>query len=96
MQEPHFHAWLRSGRVFTMTARVFANRSVAHKWAVKQRPDKADRLVLACTECPPSRRSRRRPPRWSRVARELAATLNADPAAVRFALDAALASERDR
>ena len=34
MQEPHFHVWLRSGRVFTMTTRPFANRSVAHKWAV--------------------------------------------------------------
>ena len=94
--EPHFHAWLRSGRVYTMVARPFAERSTAHRWATKQRPDKADRLVLACTECPPTRPSKRRPPRWATVARQVAAAVGAEPAAVRAALAAALAAERER
>ena len=34
-------------------------------WAVRKRPNKADRLILACSSCPESRPSRRRPPRWS-------------------------------
>ena len=80
--------------MFTMTTRPFANRSVAHKWAVKQRPNKADRLVLACEECPPSRRSQRRLPRWSRVAVEVAEAVDADPAKVRQALVAALRHEK--
>ena len=29
----HYHAWLRSGRVFTMSARVFPGRTAAHNWA---------------------------------------------------------------
>ena len=94
--EPHFHAWLRSGRIFTMTSRPFAERSTAHRWAQKQRPDKADRLVLACTECPPTKPSRRRPPRWATVARQIAAAVGAEPGAVRAALNAALAAERQR
>ena len=94
--EPHFHAWLRSGRVFTMSTRPFADRTVAHRWATKQRPDKADRLVLACTACPSTRPSKRRPPRWATVARAIARQLGADPAAVRAALDTALAAERQR
>ena len=80
--------------MFTMTTRPFANRSVAHKWAVKQRPNKADRLVLVCEECPPSRRSQRRLPRWSRVAVEVAEAVDADPAKVRRALMAALRHEK--
>ena len=94
--EPHFHAGLRSGRVYTMVARPFAERSTAHRWATKQRPDKGDRLVLACTECPPTRPSKRRPPRWATVARQVAATVGAEPAAVRAALAAALDAERQR
>ena len=84
--ESHFHAWLRSGRVFTMVARPFADRTTAHRWATKQRPDKADRLVLGCTECPPTRPSKRRPPRWATVARQVAAAVGAEPAAVRAAI----------
>ena len=80
--------------MFTMTTRPFTNRSVAHKWAVKQRPNKADRLVLACEECPPSRRSQRRLPRWSRVAAEVAEAVDADPGTVRRALVAALRHEK--
>ena len=94
--EPHFHAWLHSGRVFTMTARPFTDRTTAHRWATKQRPDKGDRLVLACEACPPTRPSKRRAPRWATVARQVAAAVGADPAAVRAALAAALDAERQR
>ena len=38
---PHYHAWLRSGRIFTMVARPFADRTTAHRWATKERTDKA-------------------------------------------------------
>ena len=79
-----------------MTTREFNDRTVCHKWAAKQRPDKADRLVLACEECPPSRRSRRRPVRWSTVAGEVAAEIGANPAALREALREALERERAR
>ena len=78
----HFHAWLRAGRVFTMQGRVFSDRSTCHKWAVKQRPTKEDRLVLACMKCPVSRKSRRRPIRWGHVAREVGVTLPALRAAI--------------
>ena len=56
-----------------MVAQPFADRTTAHRWATKQRPDKGDRLVLACTECPTTRPSKRRPPRWATVARQVAA-----------------------
>ena len=94
--EAHYHAWLRSGRVFTMVARPYAVASTAHRYAEKLRPDKADRLVLACTECPPSRRSKRRPVRWATVAGEVAAATGTDPVLIREALRAALERERDR
>ena len=94
--EPHFHAWLRSGRVFTMVARPYAVASTAHRYAEKLRPDKADRLVLACEQCPPTAPSKRRPMRWATVARAVAAAIGAEPAAVRAALAAALAAERER
>ena len=79
-----------------MVALPFADRTTAHRWATKNRPNKADRLVLGCTECPPTRPSKRRPPRWATVARQVAAAVGADPAAVRVALDAALAAEHRR
>ena len=44
------HVWLRSGRVFTMSARSWGDRTAAHRWAAVRRPDKADRLVLGCSE----------------------------------------------
>ena len=94
--QPHFHAWLRSGRVFTMVARPFADRTTCYRWATKQRPDKGDRLVLVCEQCPTTAPSKRRPPRWAAVARQVAAAVGADPAAVRAALDAALDAERQR
>lgn len=92
----HYHAWLRSGRVFTMAPRRFADRTVAHKWAAKKRPDSADRFVRGCTCCPESRPSRRRPPRWSVVARTVAEAVGAPAGQVREALAAALAAERGR
>ena len=94
--EAHYHAWLRAGRIFSIVARPFADRTTAHRWATKQRPNKADRLVLGCTECPPTSPSKRRPPRWATVARQVAAAVGADPAAVRAALAAALTAERQR
>ena len=84
------------GAWFTMVARPFDQRSTAHRWAVQQRPDKGDRLVLACEHCPPTTPSKRRSMRWATVARQVAAALDADPAAVRAALAAALDAERQR
>ena len=94
--EAHYHVWLRTGRIFAMVALPFADRTTAHRWATKNRPNKADRLVLACEACPPTRPSKRRPMRWATVARQVAAAVGADPAAVRAALAGALAAERQR
>ena len=94
--EPHFHAWLRTGRVYTMVGRPYAVASTAHRYAEKLRPDKGDRLVLACEACPPTAPSKRRPPRWATVARAVAQAVGAEPAAVRAAFDAALDAERQR
>ena len=66
------------------------------RWRRDNGPDKADRLVLQCEQCPEPRRSRRRAPRWARVAREVVEAVGADPRAVRSALEAALAGERER
>ena len=71
-----------AGRVFTMQGRVFSDRTACHKWAAKQRPAKEDRLVLACSKCPVSRKSRRRAIRWGHVAKELGVTLPALRAAI--------------
>ena len=92
----HFHVWTRAGRIFTMRPRVFESRHTATKAARRLRPDGADRLVLACAACPESRPSRRRPPRWSVVARAVAEAVGAPAAQVREALGAAIAAERDR
>ena len=53
--EKHFHGWLRSGRVFVMSPKVFTDRIACHRWAKRQRPEVDDRLVLACSKCPESR-----------------------------------------
>ena len=82
--------------MYTMVGRPYAVASTAHRYAEKLRPDKADRLVLGCTECPTTRPSKRRPPRWATVARQVATAVGAEPAAVRAALAAALAAERER
>ena len=96
MTTTHYHAWLRSGRVFTMASRSFTDRTTAHKWATRQRPEKGDRLVLACEACPSTKPSKRRPPRWSVVARAVAEAFGLKPAAVRERLAVALAAERGR
>ena len=57
-------------------------------------PEAADRMVRECVICPTSRRPRRTAPSWSRVATAVAAAVGADPAAVRVALDKALADEK--
>ena len=79
---PHYHAWFRAGRIFTMHARRFGDRTVAHKWAARQRPSKDDRLILACVACPVSRPSRRRPIRWGHVAKAIGVELPALRAAI--------------
>ena len=86
--EPHYHAWLRSGRVFTMSSKRWGDRTAAHRWAAARRPAKADRLVLSCTDCPTSRPSRRRP-RWPAIAKSMAEALGVPLPAVRDALLAA-------
>ena len=75
-----------------MQTRRFADRTVAHKWAARERPTKADRVVMACEQCPATRPSKRRPPRWALVARNLAARFSA----LRTALVSELAAERER
>ena len=65
----HYHVWLRNGRVFTMRPKRFDVRTTANKAAVKLRPNADERLVLACDDCPPTARSRRRPLRLGAIAR---------------------------
>ena len=69
-----------------MQTRRFADRTVAHKWAARERPTTADRVVMACEQCPATRPSKRRPPRWALVARNLAARFSIDANALRTAL----------
>ena len=95
--EPHYHVWTRAGRIFTMRTREFESRSTtAAKAARRLRPNVADRLVLACSDCPASKPSRRRTPRPAAIARAIAQALDAPIAVVRQALDAATAAERQR
>ena len=79
-----------------MRERPYKSRHTATKAARRLRSDVADRLVLACSSCPESRPSRRRPPRWSVVARTVAAAVGAPAVQVREAMAAALAAERGR
>ena len=92
----HFHAWLRSGRVFTMATRRFEIQSTAHRWASAQRPEKGDRLVLSCEACPATKPSKRRPPRWAVTARAVAERFDLRQTAVREVLTEALEAERGR
>ena len=94
--DKHYHVWLRSGRVYMMQAKPYKSRAHANKVAAEMRASPDDRMVRGCTECPTTKPSKRRPPRWAAVARQVAAAVGADPAAVRAALDAALAAERER
>ena len=93
---PHYHAWLRSGRIFTMTIREFNNRTVAHKWAATKRTNPRDRLVLACETCPPAMRSKRRPPRWGAIIRAAAARLGIKPGTLSAILDEEFQSAKPR
>ncbi|MCY4506077.1 MAG: hypothetical protein OXG35_03830 [Acidobacteria bacterium] len=92
----HFHVWVRSGRVFTMRPRLYESRHTATSVARRLRPDAGDRLVLACESCPTTRPSKRRPPRWSVVARAVAERFDLQAAAVRQVLTDALEAERGR
>ena len=82
----HFHVWTRSGKIFTMQERRFDSRTTANKAAVRLRSTAADRLVLRCESCPSTRPSKRRPPRWALVARNLAARFSINANALRTAL----------
>ena len=93
--DKHYHIWVRSGRIFMFRAKPYKSRAHASKVAAKLRADPDDRMVRACMKCPESRKSRRLPPRWPRVATAMAETLGADPGKVRRALVAALKHERD-
>ena len=79
-----------------MHSRPFDVRQSAHKAAARLRADPTERLVLACSKCPTTRPSRRRPPPWGVVARVIAARLGAPAGEVRDALADALAAERTR
>ena len=94
--EPHYHVWTRAGKIFTMQEREFESRHTATKVARRLRPNPADRLVLACSDCPTSKRSRRQAPRPAVIARAIAEAVGAPVAMVRQALDAATATERRR
>ena len=92
----HFHVWVRSGRVFTMRPRLYESRHTATSVARRLRPDGADRIVLACESCPTTRPSKRRPPRWPKVARTVAEHFGLDAGTVREVLTDAIAAERKR
>lgn len=92
----HYHVWVRRGQIFTMRPRVFESRHTATKAARRLRPEAPDRLVLACEACPAPLPSRRRPPAWGRIARDVAAAVGLPAGDVRQALDAARAADRER
>ena len=94
--DTHFHVWTRSGRVFRLHDKPYASRSHAAKVAVRLRPDKADRMVRECEQCPCSQRSKRQQIRWNQVADALAVKFGADRVTVRAALRDAIGAERDR
>ena len=96
VMDKHYHVWLRAGVVFVLKAKPYKSRAHANKVAATMRADPEDRMVRACTECPTTAPSKRRPMRWATVARQVAAAVGAEPAAVRAALDAALDAERQR
>ena len=81
----HFHAWIRTGKMFSMRERQHRTRQAALQTAVKLRADPTDRMIRACTECPRSAPSRRRS-KWPAIIATLAQVLKADPAIVRAAV----------
>ena len=96
VMDKHYHVWLRAGVVFVLKAKRYKSRAHANKVAAEMREDPEDRMVRACEQCPTTTPSKRRAPRWATVARQVAAAVGADPAAVRAALAAALDAERQR
>ena len=81
-----------------ISARIWSVPSAARRRGRRGRRRRraVRKLILACSSCPESRPSRRRPPRWSVVARTVAAAVGAPAAQVREALAAALAAEHGR
>lgn len=96
MAEEHFHVWIRTGHAFIMRRKRYADRTTAHRAAVRERANPKFRFVLSCDDCVTSARSKRKPRSWGRVAREVAADLGAPAARVREALRAALEREDAR
>ena len=94
--DDHFHVWVRSGRVFTMRPKPYRTQPAAFKAAAKLRADAGDRMVRKCTDCPATRPSKRKPPRWSVIARAVAERFGLRPTAVREVLTEALEAERGR
>lgn len=82
--------------MFTMRPRLYESRHTATSVARRLRPNAADRLVLGCEDCPATRPSKRKAPRWGAVARRLAARFDLPAGEVREALAAELAAERGR
>ena len=93
--QPHYHVWIRAGRIFSMRMAFYDSRATAARHATQARPDSRDRLVLACTDCPtstPSTRSKRKlhvPDRIG-LSRQLAQRLDVPIGTVASALDAVL------
>ena len=94
--DKHFHIWERRGKTFLMRDRPYTTRSHANKDAAALQPEAGNRMVRECLECPPSKRSKRRPVRWALIAKEVATAVGADPATIRVALREALERERVR
>ena len=82
--------------MFTMRPRLYESRHTATSVARRLRPTAADRLVLGCEDCPATRPSKRKAPRWGAVARRLAARFDLPAGEVREALTAEFAAERGR
>jgi len=82
--------------VFTMRPRLYESRHTATSVARRLRPNAADRLVLGCEDCPATRPSKRKAPRWGVVARRLAARFELPAGELREALAADLEAERGR
>ena len=88
----HYHVWTRSGTTFILRPKRFNTRAAAFKAACKLRAAPADRLVLACDDCPRRAARKRRPVRWSAIARAVGLPYSA-AARLRAAYDAERARE---
>ena len=79
-----------------MRPKLYNTQPAAFKAAAKLRPDAGDRMIRKCTDCPVTRPSKRKPPRWSVIARAVAERFDLQAAAVRQVLTDALEAERGR